>query len=72
MSTVNIYPYSTVLIKLSNSVKMIFVPVNSGIFLRFMSIIVSIMGYFLSTAEKHNRQNFGHNRSGPTSGLRQI
>ena len=26
---------------------------------------MSIMGYFLSTAQKHNSQNFEHNRLGP-------
>ena len=31
-----------------------------------MSIILSIMGNFLSTVQKHNRQNFEHNRPGPT------
>ena len=43
--------------------------VNSGIFLRFMSIILSIMDYFLSTAQKHNRQNFEHSRLGPKDNL---
>ena len=34
----------------------------------FMSIILRIMhmGNFLSTAQKHNRQNFEHNRQGPS------
>ena len=41
-----------------------FVPVNSGIFLRLISIIMSIMSKFFSTAQKHNRQNFEHNRLG--------
>ena len=31
-----------------------------------MGIILSIIGIFLSTAQKHNRQNFEHNRPGPT------
>ena len=31
----------------------------------FMSIILSIMGNFLSTAQKHNGQNFEYNRLEP-------
>ena len=34
-----------------------------------IGIILSIIGYFLSTAQKHNRQTFEHNRSGPTWGI---
>ena len=30
-----------------------------------MGIILSIIGDFLSTAQKHNRQNFEHNRLEP-------
>ena len=36
-------------------------PVNSGIFLRFMRIMLSTVH-----AQKHNRQNFEHNRLGPS------
>ena len=31
-----------------------------------LTIILSIIGYFLSSAQKHNRQNFEHNRPGPS------
>ena len=34
-----------------------------------MSIILSIIGDFLSTAQKHNRQNFEHNRLEPICDL---
>ena len=39
---------------------------NCGIITVVMGIILSIMGNFLSTAQKHNRKNFAHNRPGPT------
>ena len=39
---------------------------NCGIIAVVMDIILSIVGNFLSIAQKHNRKNFEHNRPGPT------
>ena len=49
----------------SSTVKYLLIPVNYLYYmasLTFMSRILSIM----STAQKHNRQNFEHNRPGPS------
>ena len=42
---------------------------NCGIIAVAMGIILSIIGDFLSTAQKHNRQNFEHNRLEPIRDL---
>ena len=42
---------------------------NCGIIAVVISIILSIIGNFLSTAQKHNRQNFEHYRLGPNYGI---
>ena len=39
---------------------------NCGKIAVMMGIILSVIGNFLSTAQKHNRQNFEHNRPGPS------
>ena len=44
-------------------IKMIKLYMNCGIISVMMSIILSIVGNFLSTAQKYNRQNFEHNIS---------
>ena len=38
---------------------------NCGIIAVVVGIILRIIDDFLSTAQKHNRQNFEHNRLGP-------
>ena len=46
------------------SLKIIKLYMNCGIIAVVMGIILSIIDNFLSTAQKHNRQNFEHNRPG--------
>ena len=53
------------LIKQSYPFEKIFLLVNNDTLLRLRNIMLSIIGYFLSTALKHNRQNFEHNWEGP-------
>ena len=41
---------------------------NCGIIAAVTGIILSIIGYFVSTPQKHNKQNFEQNRLGPNCG----
>ena len=50
---------------LMQSLKLIKLHMNCGIITVVMGIILNIIGDILSTAQKHNRQNFEYNRPGP-------
>ena len=49
------------------SLKIIELYINCGIIGVVMGIILSVIGDFLSTAQKHNRQKFEHNRPRPNA-----